>query len=320
MKMKKLLLVALFFLNLNAKKVIFWCTNSSQIEELSKNPNKPYSIMGETIVFWSLFEALNELGFEVINIKSKEELQQQLNVSVHKIVTDIYCLEKTAQELLSEKYVDKLYLVDYWGCNEKTFNERKHIYQRANKKLSLSQFLTPFNYKNQNQFLGFVINQQASKGIRKQNFGIYWGKFLRYINSETAKFLSGKKIKMKANLASKKISLPANIENYGLVARDQYHKMLSESLFLLGSGDPKAGPSILEALLYSCFVVAPKRQIPEQLHSNPGIILTDTNNKKETLKIVKKIINKELVFPINSFPKEFTKEEHLRRVARLFDV
>jgi hypothetical protein len=312
------LALILTFTNINAKKVLIWCTNKDQITELHKNPAKPYPIMGEAIVFWSLYEALIELGFEVINIRNENELTKNLNDDVHKIVVDLYTLEKTKTYLINEKFVDKIYSIDYWGCDNQTIEERKNAYQNGNYKLKLDQFLTPFDYNNQNQFLGFIIKQQVNKGLEKDNYGMYWGKFPHYINKDLMNLINSKSRRMKANLAYTNFKLAKYVQNHGLVDRTVYHNMLSKSLFLLGSGDPKAGPSILEALLYSCFVLAPAKQIPEQLHSNPGVILIDINNKNEIIKIIDDIFSKRKTFPKNSFPIEFSKEEHLKRVARLF--
>lgn len=320
MKFIIFLITILSFANLLSKKVLFWCVNSSQIEELYKNPDKPYAVMGEAIVFWSLYEALLELGFEVVNIKTKGELEQNLTEDVHKVVVDIHRIKKAKKLLLNEKFINKIYSVDYWGCDQRTFNERRDTYQNGNFKLQLHQFLTPFDYKNDNQFLGFIIKQQPHNNFIKENYGMYWGKFSHYINKELMHLISSEKINMVANLTHTTFKLAKHITNMGLVDRATYHNTLCRSLFLLGSGDPKAGPSILEALLYNCFVIAPEKQIPAQFINNPGIILIDINNKQEIIRIIKDIIDRKIVFPKNSFPKEFTKEEHLKRVEKLFAI
>jgi succinate dehydrogenase flavin-adding protein (antitoxin of CptAB toxin-antitoxin module) len=98
----------------------------------------------------------------------------------------------------------------------------------------------------------------------KRNIGIVWGKLARYFD--------GKEGILRAASAVAELHIVAdlpgfnipNVVQHGHLGKEDWEKLLSESKFLLGLGDPLSGPSALDALAAGCAVIIPTYTSPKE--------------------------------------------------------
>lgn len=96
--------------------------------------------------------------------------------------------------------------------------------------------------------------------------------------------------------------------NLGTLDIINFRFLLKNIKFIIGFGDPRAGPTISECLNNEVIVISPKKQIPEELHENKNIILMDNYEKEEILLMIDKIINGQIIFDKNDIPHHLTND------------
>jgi len=102
--------------------------------------------------------------------------------------------------------------------------------------------------------------------------GLIWGKHARFINFQLVSYLVSKGLQFYSNVV-----IPG-VENLGLLPRNEWCQLLHDVKFILSFGNPKYGPTILEALNYETVLFGPSEQYP---HKNPNIILTHGKTSDE---------------------------------------
>jgi hypothetical protein len=170
----------------------------------------------------------------------------------------------------------KYRLLEFWGT---PYEQTKDV-----EDLHVKQYYTPYN-NIYNYFLGFVIQSPpeyvlpAWKRYReKRPPGKYsfllWGKLLRYFDDRAWKLVQSIQKKYPELYAVATISdadsakLPSYITNHGIIDSNAWKKLLAESVFIIGFGDPVMGPTVLEAIAAGCVYLNPKYSTPKILHMN----------------------------------------------------
>ena len=124
--------------------------------------------------------------------------------------------------------------------------------------------------------------------IQKYNneYGIIWGKDIEYININFIKYLTNKGIKFYST--SQTIVNIDGVINLGILPRNEWMILLDNCKFIIGSGNPPSGPTILESLYYKTPLFCPKKQIPTSCQKSKNIHLINNINKD---KLITKINN-----------------------------
>lgn len=193
---------------------------------------------------------------------------------------DRYTIQLTLQ--LIEKDINKTFCMCFWG---KTKDKLKEL---GISKINIKNVITPYNYKLDNTYLGFDMNILCStiSTTKYNNYGVLWGKDIDCINLSLVKYLTEKGLILYS--VSK---TPLNINNVidlGILPKDQWYQLLNDCKFFLGSGKPKSGISILDALFYKTPIIGPKHQFPESV-LNKNIHFLDNLSNNEILSLLNNI-------------------------------
>ena len=255
------------------------------LSSLLKDDNYSEKTMGEILWFSSLIKYLLTLrNVRVIHCRKEINFVHYLNkLRNHNpfLIMDYMTIPK------SLNYIDfnNTYCMCYWGRrNEKDIKE---LGTKNNKTFPYKNILTPFNYDNFNTFLGYnldIICPKFNYQKYKKDYGILWGKDKEFINLKLVKKLIDKGIKFYST-SKTKLNIPG-IVDLGILPKREWSLLLHNCKFILGSGKPSSGPTILEALYYKTLLFCPKRQIPKTCKDNQNIHLID---KLEIDKLYNKI-------------------------------
>ena len=248
----------------NKKIFLVFENRYRQLAALLANENYKQKIMGEIIWFSSIIHHLRNTGHQVLHCSPYNFAQLY---SLHRdkkedfiLLMDRYTIQKTMN--LIKKDINRVFCMCIWG---KTSDDLNRLGISA---LSCKQVLTQFDYGLSNTYLGFdmsVLCPYIEKNKYKP-FGLLWGKDIEYINIPLVTFLTSKGMKF-YTVSQTKLNLE-NVTDLGILSKSEWTQLLHDTTFLLGSGNPKSGTSILEALYYKTAIVAPRYQIPECVDNN----------------------------------------------------
>jgi len=279
-----------FFYNMRKKEKIFLVFESRYkgLRELTRNKNYTQEQMGEISWFFSLIQTLQLRGYKVIHCKNESDFKT--NYKKHKNKSDLFLIMDyvTIPDLIDylSKSINKLYCMCYWGRDEAGLEKLSRT--SDNNYVKIENVLTPFDYNNKNSYLGYNISVLCDKPnkIEYNNYGILWGKNKEYVDLKLVEYLCRKGIKFYATSLT-----PINIDgvtNLGVLPKRKWHQLLSDCNFVLGSGNPRSGPTIIESFYYETVLIGPKSQFPENIH-NHNIKFIDNLSYDEIYEIVKNL-------------------------------
>uniref|UniRef100_A0A6C0CTB1 Glycosyltransferase family 18 catalytic domain-containing protein n=1 Tax=viral metagenome TaxID=1070528 RepID=A0A6C0CTB1_9ZZZZ len=218
-------------------------------------------VSGEMRWFYTVIRYLQE-SHTVIHCTSKEQF---MSVNADYYLMDYFTISQVIQYLNPEK----VFCLCYWGCFDKY--------------ISPKNVLTPFDYGIKNRFLGYCTKYLCTpiSEIKYKNIGVIWGKHPKYINHSLVKYLVSEGIEFYSTCVE---PIPG-VHNLGCLPINEWHQLLNDAKFVLGFGDPKSGPTILEALFYKTAIVAPKTQIPDSVQCKNTLFTDNLTYKKIALMI-----------------------------------
>ena len=256
----------------------------SQLAPLLADKNYKQKIMGEIIWFSSIIHHLRNTGHKVLHCSPKNFTELYTSHRDEKkdfiLLMDRYTIQKTMK--LIKKDIKRVFCMCIWG---KTSDDLKRL---GISDLSCKQVLTQFDYGLSNTYLGFDMSVLCPN-IEKTKYnpiGLLWGKDIEFINIPLVTFLTSKGMKF-YSVSKTKLKLD-NVTDLGILPKSEWTQLLHDTTFLLGSGNPKSGTSILEALYYKTAIVAPRYQIPECVENN-NIHIIDNLQPIEIFNLLKNI-------------------------------
>jgi hypothetical protein len=250
---------------------------------------KSYTVMGEIIMFTSAAAALKARGFNVKIISSPEEFIKEDRGAVYYIL-DYLTIDALSKYVLVPGKIHRIRLFCYWGRTQNDIPWKGP----TGMTISTQQICTPFPYFTKpNSFLGFVmpdlsiradLSQQLDSGIK----GYLWGKETKYIDIGLVNYLGANGVSFYSTCVTP-LAGQKHVTNLGLQTRPRYLDVIAHVDYVLGFGDPIAGPTIIETLSLGKILIAPKKQVPEFLHWHPNIVLTDELGKEGILAVIRDI-------------------------------
>jgi hypothetical protein len=245
-------------------------------------------IMGEVKWFYSLIRHLADMNYTVIICENIEiffnEYYKNINKTCH-LIMDYRTIPITIHKLYEN--INNIFCMCYWGRDEKRILQLGTV---NNMNILLKNVLTPFNYNNNNTYLGYDLKYLCNSYINNKykNIGVLWGKKEEYINLELVKYLIEKGLEFYC-VTNEFISING-INNLGILNKNEWCQLLNDAKYILSFGHPVAGPTILESLYYKKIMFGPSRQYPKSIH-NTNIFFTDNLSNEEIYKLI--ILNTE---------------------------
>jgi hypothetical protein len=230
-------------------------------------------VMGEITWFMSLMKHLqNRRDTEVVHCSSVNSFRLNLRryKSFHPSLIMDYMTIPATIEFIN---LNKTYCLSYWAQDE---NSVKQLGNKNGEHLALKNVLTPFDYNNQNSYLGYNLDILCERGDNRKfekNVGILWGKDIEYVDLELVTRLCEMGISF---YSTSRTELDIKgVSNLGILPKKKWHLLLNNCNFILGSGHPASGPTILEALYYKTNLFCPSSQVPASCHGSKNIHFID---------------------------------------------
>ena len=235
--------------------------NSELLKLLNDYNNYKQDCMGEIIWYYSLINSLLCLGInkEYINVTNDLSLIHNYVLDKSIFFMDFLTIPANKKYIITHNIISKVFCLCFWGRTIKTGHQSIEELQLD---LHYNQVLTPWNYKSNNTFLGFNINVLYKDIIidtKYEPFGVLYGKNIKYFNFELIKFLTDKNIKFYC-VSDGQVQLN-NVYNLGHLTPNKWRQLLSQCRLILGFGDPRVGPTILECMYYKVPFISPLGQV-----------------------------------------------------------
>jgi len=290
--------------------------------------------MGELIVLDCLDNALKKLGCETIRVLNDPQLElilaNEATEFSHFIFDEFTFLAPKRVRVLQKELENKWYILDFFG------HSKPH--KELNGRGMASDYYTAFRNGERygNTFLGFYVDTPI-QGIAKKRQGIIWGKRPKYLKNHDF-FL--RKIADEVNLIStvSQSLIPHHGINFiGKQSKHDWFRLLAESQFILGLGDPVMGPTGVEAMAQGCVYINPRElriinensdRIEIKSQHDPMADIANTENKEkyvceyskgnvaEALSCIRNIKGNLVPY----IPKDFRNENHMQRVKTIFGL
>ena len=294
-----------------------------------------YISLGEITVRHSLESAFEVLNISLTTLRSDHEFNSCDAKSYDIIILDPWTWAK--QGWVPKDVIrgldDRIYILDFFG------SERL---RGSGLTIPPSRVLTAFGSK-WNTFLGYYMDEHelqyrnAASINKKQQQGVIWGKDTKHYTSEKVQQLkqlldSGgamSSIKL-ISTSTSQILVHPSVKWVGHVAPSEWKKLLMESKFLIGLGDPLLGPSAIDAITYGCMYINPTYQkgghpkkeahlsqhpYAEQFIGEPFVCSYKIDSIIELKGCVEKALSTNLQMGV---PADFKKEKYLERVRKIF--
>jgi hypothetical protein len=307
-----------------ANKVIVYSCLSDKIRDAIDNGTS-FAVMGEIIMFSSAIKTLRANGFNVVIVSSIEEFIKHDVRGVVYYILDYITIEHVKRIVLTNYKIHRVRFFCYWG---RTINELPWTGPSGHK-LQLHQVCTPFPYPNKphNTFLGFLMpdlgGDIAPVTLFPSIHGYIWGKEEKYFDPGLIKQLGDVGIKFYATCTNniQLNSSYSSVTNIGILSRQHYLSVIKHIKFVLGFGDPIAGPTIVETLKLGKILIAPRKQIPPFLHRHPNVVLLDDllagAGINGLINVIRDIEMGHKYVSTEGVP-EYTNEQYAARVSAIF--
>ena len=215
----------------------------------------------------------------------------------------------------------KVFVLDFFG-SESLLNAK------SNFPIPPTRLLTAFGSP-WNTFLGYYLNETILKTYHspKTSQGVIWGKDPKhYGNREQLLQTLSNQVELHST-ATRRVIQRSNIIWHGHQTPESWMRLLGQSKFLIGLGDPLLGPSAIDAIAMGCVYINPTyrnpvRKIHKSQHDyaanvlgSPYVCNANLDRYEEVIKCVQYALQHELQPFI---PSDFKYEEYLKRVRRIF--
>lgn len=282
---------------------------------------------GEIIIRKSLEKAFELLGHKLIVMSSDLEFESTNMNDYNFIILDPWTWAAKGwvpkQNIVG--FEDKVYILDFFGSKNlrgDSFNIPPHRF--------LTAFGSPSN--NGNTFLGYMISEDIKPfdSSTKSDQGVIWGKDPRHFeNQEKVLSHAAERVSLVATISTPIQSIHSNIRFIGLQTKDQWLELLQNSKFLLGLGNPLAGPSAIDAIAHGCMFINPiyNKPVREEYTSQHPYAMTKIgipyvcSYHEGNLDELDECISKALSSPLDShIPIDFQVSNYLKRVQDIFHI
>lgn len=284
------------------------------LSSLLKNDTYTQKIMGEITWFMCLMKHLqSQKNIKVIHCPNIIYFKKCL-IEYQKF--NPYLIMDFATIPITIDFIDinKTYCMCYWGRDE---NRIKQLGNKNGNFILLKNVLTPFDYNNQNSYLGYnldILCGQINNRKYNEEYGILWGKDIECINIKLVTQLC--KMGMHFYSTSNTKLHIDGVINLGIIPKKEWYLLLDNCNFILGSGNPRSGPTILEALYYKTPLFCPSDQVPTSCHGSKNIYFINNMNADE---IYHKIISVE--FKDDIITKSLINSNYYNsRVSKIFNL
>lgn len=271
--------------------------------------------MGEITWFFSLMKTLENRGYKVIHCSDEAnfifEYAYNVNSADTYLLMDYITIPKMIECLQGS--INKVYCLHYWRMSYETLMKLGKA--PNNNHVKMENVLTPFDYYDDSTYLGYNLDVSCRKFfLRKyRKYGVLWGKEAELINLDLVRYLCSRGVKFYAT-SQTPITIDG-VTNLGILPKRKWYQLLSDCNFVLGSGHPKSGPTILEALYYKTLLIGPKAQFPRDTHNANTHFIDDLSND-EILNIIQN-----LKFKPNSKVDDLCSSNSFnRRIDAIFDL
>lgn len=159
----------------------------------------------------------------------------------------IRCLPGWVPKPNIKNHLHKLFILDFFGTKE----------LKKSLRIPLTRVLTPFGTP-WNTFLGFYLSEStiaADSGRIKQ--GVIWGKDPRHFKGQQDMLARIAAEVPLVSTSQEKVFSTSGISWLGHQTPQSWNKLLAESKFVLGLGDPLLGPSAIDAVAAGCMYINP---------------------------------------------------------------
>ncbi len=293
--------------------IFVWYQSRHDFKDILGDHRYAAKTSGEITWCQSLFKTLEALGCEVVQCEDKIELHEWIKSGQPiRYIMDYITIPECSDLLQSVR--KSVFCMCYWG------RPKESRMAKLGLQLDYRNVLTPFFVNEVNSFLGFntdlLVAPGETSGQRKfEHLGVLWGKDERFIDEVLVKYLNSKGIRLYA--VTEQIINIDNVENLGILNRDDWHSLLRSAKFLLGFGRPAHGPTIIESLYYRTPIITEQKQIPASIRPCKNIYMTDDMKNQEIVELLREIIWKK--------PNEIEKsvlslQEYLDRVRSIFKL
>lgn len=306
------------------KFIIFTMDSISSYEKNSKSGGAA----GELTVRHALEYALDTLGAQVRTVRSDQEFASCNMKDYDTIILDPWTWAAKGwvpkRNLIGHE--GKVYMLDFFGSKS-----------LRGKGLNVppSRFLTAFGATG-NTFLGYFMTNdtlaafRSLKGSRtKKQQGVIWGKDAKHFHGKERLLRDiANKVQL-LSTATRRVFQHDNVKWLGHQTPASWLKLLSESKFLIGLGNPILGPSAIDAISVGCVFINPlfdKPVLDGRVRSQhpfaaklgfPYVCNYREHDSQELQNCVDKALQSDLE---GYLPPEFQLENYLQRVKDIFNL
>jgi hypothetical protein len=286
---------------------------------------------GEIMIRRCLEDALRSLNVEVVIVTS----DQQFNNINHDTMGsfDIILLDPWTWAAPGWKpkrnihgYEERIYILDFFGSPY----TRNHGLKIPPERI-LTAFGSPWNTA-----LGYFIREDELKMISKgkateRKGGVIWGKDPKHFsNLESMLKKIADAVSLKAT-SRRSLFRHNNVAWLGHQTRQSWLKLLSESHFLLGLGNPLLGPSAIDAIISGAVYINPmyKKPMRDRFQSqhdfamekigSPFVCSYPEGDAVKALDCIKSATSSEREV-VNQTPLWFRRDEYMKRIQNIFKI
>jgi hypothetical protein len=249
------------------------------LSSLLRDHTYTQQVMGEITWFMSLMKYLqtkNNVKVEhCSDINHFVVCLKKYQIDNPYLIMDYCTIPETTWNNISKVLMnlDNTYGMCYWGKDENGVMRLGNI---DGKTIPIENVLTPFDYSNKNSFLGYnldILCHQINNIKYNREYGILWGKDIAEINIEMVSHLCKMGIGFYST-SKTSLGIPGII-NLGIIPKKEWYLLLDNCKFILGGGNPKNGPTILEALYYKTPLFCPSEQVSKSCQESENIYFID---------------------------------------------
>jgi len=317
----------------NIDKFIVYTSRSDSIMETLET-GRSFASMGEIIITLSAIFGFEKLGYQVVIVNSRYDFQLHNN-NVKGYVVDYKTLGNVKDLVLTKESIGKVSFFCSWG---RTDDEMKKLWSNGNYYLPATRVLTPYDLGGHtsdgkrianNTFLGFLPsilelpNKSSHDIVLSQSIsGYLMGKaryLLFYNNTDVLIDYLGNNGHTLYITSDEITETRKGIENLGLLSRQNFIKLLKHIKYIVGSGQPLHGTSLVEIFQEEVFFLAPSSQIPYSIQQHPNYICTDNMNFSTIEKFISNVSTgkiKPKKIPLN----EFSLDSYMNRICSIYDI
>ena len=317
----------------NIDKFIVYTSRSDSIMETLET-GRSFSSMGEIIITLSAIYGFEKLGYQVVVVNSRYDFQLHNN-NVKGYVLDYKTLGNVKDLVLTKESIGKVGFFCSWG---RTDDEMKKLWSNGDYYLPATRVLTPYDLGGytsdgkriaNNTFLGFLpsILELPSKSshdiaLSQSISGYLMGKtrYILFYNHTDAliDYLgnNGHTLYITSDEITEKRK---GIENLGLLSRQSFVKLLKHIKYIVGSGQPLHGTSLVEIFQEEVFFLAPSSQIPYSIQRHPNYICTDNMNFTSIEKFISNVSSGKIK-PKKISLDEFSIDSYMNRICSVYGI